>query len=135
MGERVRLRDTPMEQASTLVFVYGTLRKGFKYHNVLRNACFVGNAKTRDPYALYIAKYPCLFKGEAVSRITGEAYEIDLLTLNTLDELEGHPHEYQREQVPVVLDDGGKLLAWVYFYPYPIGTLEPCGDYKNSQNI
>lgn len=113
----------------TSVFVYGTLRKGFKYHSLLQGAHFMGSATTCQRYALYLAAYPCLIKGEAVSRIRGEVYTIDRTMLERLDELENHPCEYRREQVQVILDDGRKLPAWVYFYPEPIGTLESCGDY------
>jgi gamma-glutamylcyclotransferase (GGCT)/AIG2-like uncharacterized protein YtfP len=118
-----------MTSPLTTVFVYGTLRKGFKYHSLLQGAHFVGSATTCECYALYLAAYPCLFKGKAVSRIRGEIYEIDQSTLEQLDELENHPYEYRREQVQVILDNGRKLPAWVYFYPEPIGILEPSGDY------
>jgi gamma-glutamylcyclotransferase (GGCT)/AIG2-like uncharacterized protein YtfP len=114
---------------TAVVFVYGTLRKGLRFHHLLRNAAFLGMAKTRDEYALYLAEYPCLFKEEPVSRITGEVYEVDLPTLAVLDELEEHPHLYRREQVPVILADEQNIPAWVYFFPCQTGTLEPCGDY------
>ncbi len=117
---------------TSLVFVYGTLRKGFKYHRLLHRAHFVGYAVTRKRYALYLAKYPCVIQGEHVSGITGEVYEVDQPTLESLDELEGHPHEYYREQVPVILEDEREVSAWLYFYPNPVGILESCGDYAKT---
>ncbi len=89
-------------------------------------------AETQQKYALYLAEFPYLSKGEQVSRITGEVYEVDMPTLAVLDELEDHPVWYIREQVPVILEDGQQISTWVYFYPEPNGALEPCGDYAKS---
>lgn len=114
---------------TALVFVYGTLRKGGKYHAALQDAIFLGMAQTQEYYALYRAEYARLVKHASVSPITGEVYGVNPSTLARLDEIEDHPAIYRREQVPVILADGQQLLAWVYFYPQPVGILEPCGDY------
>ena len=70
-----------------------------------------------------------MLKAPAVSHIRGEVYEVDASTLARLDELEGHPHEYRREVIQVVLDDDSLLKAWIYFYPEPYGFPEVSGDY------
>lgn len=102
------------------------------FHHLICHADFIGMAQSRYEYALYLAYYPCLYKDEQISRIHGEVYHVDKPTLDVLDELEGHPHLYQREQIPVILDNGQETSAWVYFFPRPNGTLEPSGDYTKS---
>jgi gamma-glutamylaminecyclotransferase len=117
-----------MESTST-VFVYGTLRRGGKYHAALHTSRFLGPAWTQARYALYLATYPCVIRQESVARIRGEVYIVDVATLRHLDELEEHPQVYCRAEVPVELDHGPILTAWIYFYPHPTGRLELSGDF------
>lgn len=124
-------RHADIMHAHHIVFVYGTLRQGGTYHHLMQPARFLGHAVTRERYALYLASYPCVVRRQRVSGIRGEVYAVPPPTLDRLDELEGHPREYCRDQVAVRLDDGGETLAWLYFYPAPVGTLEPSGDYAN----
>jgi gamma-glutamylcyclotransferase (GGCT)/AIG2-like uncharacterized protein YtfP len=60
----------------------------------------------------------------------GELYLVDGPTLALLDDLEDHPFEYRREQVPVVMDDGAETPAWIYFHPRPGGYLVAGGDLR-----
>jgi gamma-glutamylcyclotransferase (GGCT)/AIG2-like uncharacterized protein YtfP len=68
-------------------------------------------------------------RGEPVSRIRGEVYEVDDAILSDLDELEDHPHEYRREQAEIELDSGETVTAWLYFHPAPEGALAKSGDF------
>ncbi len=111
-----------------LVFVYGTLRRGFPNHQLLAAARYLGSAQTLNRYALYVDSYPKVVPQEAVAPIRGEVYLVDSYTLALLDDLEDHPYVYRREQVPVLLDDGDEILAWLYFHPEPGGLLVPDGD-------
>lgn len=120
---------------TTTLFVYGTLRKEQGNHRLLKSSKFIGNAKTKFRYALYGSGVPFLSRTGAVSQVTGEVYSIDTATLERLDELEGHPDAYKREQAEVVLEDGTELTAWIYFHKKPEGCLIESGDFlqKNSQ--
>jgi len=111
-----------------LVFVYGTLRRGLPNHHLLAQARCLGPAQTRDRYALYLDSYPKVVPHEAVAAIQGEVYLIDSYTLALLDDLEDHPFQYRRQQIPVILEDGDEILAWIYFHPEPGGLLVPDGD-------
>lgn len=113
-----------------LVFVYGTLRRGFVNHSLLESSCFVGMGRTLEHYALYVGALPYVIRNDPVSPIIGELYEVDGKTLENLDDLEGHPDEYRREEVSVVSDNGEKISAWLYFYPEKEGMLLECGDYS-----
>jgi gamma-glutamylcyclotransferase (GGCT)/AIG2-like uncharacterized protein YtfP len=113
-----------------LIFVYGTLRKGQGNHRYFLNRSkFLGMAKTKKRYVLYGHGIPILSRTGAVSQVTGEVYSIDTATLERLDELEGHPDMYKREQAEVVLQDGTELTAWIYFYDTPRGDLIESGDF------
>ena len=101
---------------SFYMFVYGTLMRGY-CNNFLMNKCtFVANATTVNEYAMFSKDYPFVTEKKAVSVIEGEVYEIlDEETLKLLDQLEGHPDEYTRKPVEVVLENGNRLIAELYF--------------------
>ena len=119
-----------MEQ---LVFVYGTLKKGFSNHRLLASSELLGKARTVKKYAMYSTGVPIVVKEEAVSAIFGELYRVDEVTLTYLDSLEGHPDWYRREEVEVLVEDkgGGQHLekAWIYFNLDKRGTLVPSGEH------
>lgn len=108
------------------VFVYGTLKEGFRNH--------VHNQGTRRPgcfesvlaLPLYIVGDRCLpwllnRPGQGI-KVTGELYDCDNQALARMDALEGTDTTgwYERRQVLVraALDtapDSGTVPAWVYF--------------------
>jgi gamma-glutamylaminecyclotransferase len=114
-----------------LVFVYGTLLRGLSNHTLLAQARFLGAARTKEAYALYVAAYPKVIRDEPVSPIVGELYLVNGPTLALLDDLEDHPFMYRREQISVIMDDGEETLAWIYFHPQPGGYLVAGGDLLN----
>jgi gamma-glutamylaminecyclotransferase len=115
-------------QEQHLVFVYGTLLRGLSNHALLTEARFLETARTKALYALYVDYFPKVIRDEPVSPITGELYLVDGPTLARLDDLEDHPFEYRREQVPVIMDDGEETRAWIYFHLRPGGFLVAGGD-------
>jgi gamma-glutamylaminecyclotransferase len=116
--------------AGALLFVYGTLRRGFENHEAyLRHARFIGTAVTLDKFALFLDDFPYLNKTPAVSSVVGEIYQVDDRTLGHIDCLEGHPEQYRREPIIVMTEQGRKYSAWAYFYPEPRGKLILSGDY------
>lgn len=119
-----------MEQ---LVFVYGTLKKGFSNHRLLAKSKLLGRAQTVGKYAMYSTGVPIVVKDESVSPIIGELYRIDEITLVYLDSLEGHPDWYRREEVDILLDtDGDRQMiekAWIYFNRDKRGSLVASGEY------
>ena len=116
-----------------LLFVYGTLRRGFENHEAyLQDAQFLGRAVTKNKFALFLGDFPYLNKIPAVSSIVGEIYRVDEQTLAHIDCLEGHPEEYHRELITVVTEQGTEYSAWTYFYPEPRGGLIKSGDYLDG---
>ena len=128
----------------TLLFVYGTLRRGFANHVLLRSARFVGTATTARRFALFVEGFPYLAPAPAVHQVRGEVYALDPATLAAVDRLEGHPTWYQRRSVTVQLDDTGgpehaegaeggttpvSLVCETYFNDAPRGVLASTGEY------
>jgi len=94
--------------AMHLLFVYGTLRRGFRHHGELRGARFLGSVRTQPTYALVdFGPYPGLVGGTRA--IAGELYEVPGALMAALDAFEGD--EYVRGNV--VLEDG--RIAEAYF--------------------
>lgn len=98
-----------------LLFVYGTLKRGFGNHWYLEKAKFLGNAETVEKYALYEVGIPYVVKEEKISTIKGEVYEVGRAELTAIDKLEGHPKYYRREKVRVRVENGDEVEAWFYF--------------------
>ena len=99
-----------------LVFVYGSLKKGFSNHPVIENSKFLGNTETVDRnFRMFSLNYfPTVAETEGEDfTIIGELYDVDTKTLQDLDRLEGNGHLYNRKKVKVYwgLDI---VEAWMY---------------------
>ncbi len=105
-----------------LVFVYGTLKRGFPNAEGMDGARYLGTYRTCDAYPLVVGgKWfsPSLLPEKGLGqRVTGELYVVDNAMLARLDALESThlPTGYRREQIGVEsLADGSVISAWVYF--------------------
>jgi len=106
---------------ATLVFVYGTLRRGGRLHGYhMRAAEFVGRGRVYG-FGMYdLGSYPAAVPTtNATSTLVGEVYEVDAEGLAALDQVEGVPRFYGRSTVTVVLDNGETCDAEVYSMPRP----------------
>lgn len=84
------------------VFVYGTLKKGYGNHRLLKDAAFAGRAVTNDRYAMLDAGFPVLMKAGGERRnVVGELYKVDQATLERLDRLESKGRMYDRVAIQV----------------------------------
>lgn len=100
------------------LFVYGTLKRGLRYHAYLENAEFVAQARTVEAFPLVYKPrgIPYLIDVAGVGhRVWGEVYRVNDETLRQVDELESHPRWYRRKETPVELENGDIITAWVYF--------------------
>jgi len=100
-----------------VIGVYGTLKKGYNnYKWYLDKSRYVGAGKTQDKYPLVISGLPYLINEKG----RGHNVEIDVFKVSDsvfkdIDGLESHPTWYRREKIPVKMDDGSIVMAWVYF--------------------
>ena len=112
---------------TSLLFVYGTLRKDSEngmFHLLRREASFVGRARMQGRL-FHLGGYPGLVPcSDPGSFVRGEVYNLTnpAVTLACLDGYEGcgtsdpEPHEFERIENGVLLEDGGRGNAWVYVY-------------------
>jgi gamma-glutamylaminecyclotransferase len=115
---------------SHTLFVYGTLKRNFSNHHLLKDSKFLGTGRTKEKYAMYESGIPFVVKNEPVSSIYGELYQVDDATLQRLDRLEGHPDWYCREQVELITATEQTVTAWIYFNPEKSGQLNKTGVFK-----
>jgi gamma-glutamylcyclotransferase (GGCT)/AIG2-like uncharacterized protein YtfP len=104
--------------ASVRLFVYGTLKRGGRYHDELRGAAFLGEATTGPGYELVrLGEYLALVEtGKDPDSVTGELFEVPEALLASLDEFEGDA--YIRRQLAVWLtggENGAEVMALAYF--------------------
>lgn len=99
------------------IFVYGTLKKGFYFHEE-----YLGNGKSRSigpavaskDYSLYIDGLPHLVKEPTDLQVKGELYTVSGPVLLSLDNL--WAPVYKRDIIEVIVE--GKInLAWAYLRP------------------
>jgi len=91
-----------------LVFVYGTLKRGFPNHaRWMARARLVGRFRTRERYRLVLNGdrfSPCLVDGAGQGRrVIGEVFAVDALGLRQLDRLEriDRTDGYRRRRIVV----------------------------------
>jgi len=109
-----------------LVFVYGSLMRGYHNHDVIafdfethdknKGHDYYGKTKTVDKFKMYdMGSFPAISFDDNGHEVAGELYAVDDATLELIDMLEGFPNHYNRKQVE--LSNGA--TAWVYFYENP----------------
>ncbi|TMI82312.1 MAG: gamma-glutamylcyclotransferase [Bacteroidetes bacterium] len=115
------------------LFVYGSLRSGFKshaYEYISRFFSFVGDAKVNGKL-FDLGTYPAGVPSDDENYIIGELYTIKnepefAWAIGQLDDYEGVAVEsdevqlYQRGLVDVIINDT-KTAAWIYWY---MGSVE-----------
>ncbi len=119
---------------SDLLFVYGTLMRGFDHPMaslLSRSADLLGEARCRG--RLYRVKhYPGLVRSDQPDDLVfGELYRLHAPAelLREFDRYEAcgegftQPTQYVRRMLPVALTDGSAHEAWTYLYNWPVSRL------------
>ena len=95
--------------SDTRLFVYGTLRRGERAHNLLEKAQALGDARTAPSYQLVnLGPYPIMVAGGPTS-VIGELYGVSRGLLRQLDSYEAD--DYHRR--PITLEDGSTAEAYL----------------------
>lgn len=129
-----------------LVFFYGTLMAGFdrrRRAGIDPKLTYIGRGSIQG--ALFdLGIYPAAVPAPE-GLVWGEVYEMveaDTV-LAALDDIEGYRPDnpdrslYARSQADVMLPDGSRAQAWVYFYNAPLGRASriPSGDYLEHVKV
>ena len=118
-----------------LLFVYGTLLKGMEREFVLSDSQYLGPA-VFQAQLFDLGDYPGIKVGRDL--VIGELYEINRVTLDLLDRLEGYKiceendSLYLRREVGIQRINGEGVQAFCYFYNHGIKNknLIINGDYR-----
>ncbi len=96
------------------VFVYGSLKRGFRNHRFMGRARFVAEGLTRPEFAMLdLGRYPGVIRGN--SAIQGEVFAVAPPLMVRLDRLEDNGWVYQRERITIDVPSG-PVDAWIYLY-------------------
>ena len=107
---------------SPYVAVYGTLKRGFWNHYLLKSCKFLGSGITETNYELYDVGFPYAVPAENGYPLEVEVYELDNpKRLQALDLLEGYPYHYLRKLEYILIPEKGKFRAWIYYTKKPKG--------------
>lgn len=124
---------SPATYNKTRIFVYGTLKKGYSNNRLLKNARYVGQARTFDRFPLRCnGSFPSMFLGGSDrGQVMGEVYEVNDQQLANVDALEGNGNGfYERMEIKLIDEFDREAKAWAYFrdqsaYDTQRRTLEP----------
>lgn len=140
------LVSKPVAMETSYLFVYGTLRSDSPKKSPVKNVLHLYAewwCKATIKGKLYeIDWYPGLVLSDNPDDIVlGEIFRItdEESLLARLDEYEGctkdfpEPHEYSREKISVVTEDGETVEAWAYIYNWDVYEESRIlsGDYLN----
>lgn len=96
----------------TILFFYGSLRRGGTNHFRVADQAFLGEAFTVPKYRLIeLGHYKGMIRDDATGiAIPGELWEVDELSLAMLDEFEGP--DYPRRPVEIEGHEGVQSYLW-----------------------
>ncbi len=93
-----------------LMFVYGTLKKGYGNHFIMDGAKYLSEAYIVGWEMRDLGGFPAITKSDG-GKVHGEMYIVSPQVLKRADKLEGYPSLFNREKVK---SDKG-FDAWVYY--------------------
>jgi gamma-glutamylcyclotransferase (GGCT)/AIG2-like uncharacterized protein YtfP len=121
----------------TVLFVYGTLRRGLRLHHHLQGAVYLGEARIAG--SLYdIGTYPGLLVNPSPGWVSGELFKVDEEMIQSLDAVEEYNpeeperSEYLRRVVTVWTPTGVPMKAVTYIFNRDVQgfVFIDSGDYK-----
>ena len=96
------------------LFVYGTLMKGQRAHDLLENSKYLGKAILKGYRKMDLIYYPGIVKDKN-SIVEGEVYEVDEHTKQRVDLYEGEGYLFKCIDVEINLNNN-PVKAKVYEY-------------------
>lgn len=113
--------------ACVRLFVYGSLKVGFRHHDELAGSELLGPVRTSGGFRLVrFGEYPALVKASGpTAGVSGELFRVPIELLPALDDFEDCPALYRRQEIE--LSDGSHAFAYVITARQAEG-LEPIDD-------
>jgi len=102
----------------SLIFVYGTLKRGGSNHHLMAGQQFLGEARTPPGFRLYrLSGHPGMIeKPDDRDGVTGEVWSVDAACLAQLDILEGLVEGLYRRVSIKLLPPFADLTIETYIY-------------------
>lgn len=117
----------------TLVFVYGTLKRGHYNNKILgSDAKFISKSLTKESFVLTSCGFPYMYRDsdDVQLPVLGEVWDINIDRLEQLDLLEGvSSKHYNRERIVVHTHN---MEPWAYITTKSIGSVYPKCDYMEG---
>jgi gamma-glutamylaminecyclotransferase len=115
-----------MSQGKTVLFVYGTLKRGLLNHHLLAGEEFLGEVETEPRYRVIdLRHYPGLIVDDASGlAVKGELWSVTASCLAALDEFEEVSHSFARRPVRIP----GRGLVQAYFWNRRVPSDVRSGD-------
>lgn len=127
-----------MTAARSLVFVYGTLKRGCSNHHVLAGQQLLGAARTAPGYRLHhLGEYPGMIAAsDDTIGVAGEVWSVDAATLARLDAFEGTAEGLYRRESIKLLPPFADLRVDTYLYAQPVANrpIIPTGVWLESSS-
>lgn len=111
------------------VFVYGSLKRNFCNHGVMKGASFIGTASTKPKYQLInLGRFPGLIEYKNGVSVIGEIFCVSDEKLKQLDKFEGKGYLYDRMNIELEnIDIDENIIDRVQAYFYLGGGDNLCG--------
>lgn len=108
-----------MTSDTRLLFVYGTLKRGNRFHDAIAEGNFIGEAITdRSFFLVQGSGFPSLVlpaeESVLAMPVIGELFEIDESLVRGLDYIEGYPDLFSRSEF-IVKTKEGIYEATIYY--------------------
>ena len=121
------------------VFVYGSLLSGMGNHDILANSKLLGATNSPRRFLMVdLGYFPGVIEDDFMGdSVIGEVYEVDDVTLNRLNRLEGYNEilpsggMYDRKEIDT---EFGKALIYIYNYGHSTRRFIEKGDWRNHYN-
>lgn len=86
----------------TLLFVYGTLKRGGSNVRHMGDSKYLGQAVLAPGLTLYTnGGFPMMVESQNDDCVCGELYEVGEEVLERLDRFEGHPYHFERKPAKI----------------------------------
>jgi gamma-glutamylaminecyclotransferase len=108
---------------ATILFVYGTLKRGERNHRLIADQQFLVHAETEPQYRVFdLGPYPGLVADEVNGlAVRGELWAVSECCLADLDDFEEESHTFRRGPVTLAGRDG-EVFAYFWNRSVPEGT-------------
>jgi gamma-glutamylaminecyclotransferase len=112
----------------SLIFVYGSLKRGYALHHLLEGQAFLGPVTTCPLYRIFdLGSYPGLVDWPEGLAVQGELYEVDAECLKRLDEAEGVDEGLYARRIIKLQPPFDRVETSAWFWLDKVGGLRDCG--------